>query len=280
MLVIGATNRPDSIDPALRRAGRFDREVCLGIPNVECRAHILKVVTSSLKLAEGIDFGVLARNTPGFVGADLMALTREAALAAVNRYDHIFLMSVLQNFRHLISRVFNDLKTQPPSTPVVSIQDQTVNVAQQEVSKSEEEIIVDGDVPKESQSSNVSSNSGVVVIDDDPKPSAVENSKTFSPQKEIPPPNPITEKLNETPKSPLELLLSWLREQTPLTAEQLSDLRVKAEDFERALKCVQPSAKREGFATVPDVTWDDVGSLQDIREELKLAILVSLKRIP
>lgn len=49
------------------------------------------------------------------------------------------------------------------------------------------------------------------------------------------------------------------------------------EDFEKALKSVQPSAKREGFATVPDVTWEDVGSLQDIREELKLAILVGIK---
>lgn len=85
VLVIGATNRPDSIDPALRRAGRFDREVCLGIPNVQCRSHILKVVTSSIKLADDMDFNVLAKNTPGFVGADLSALTREAALAAVSR---------------------------------------------------------------------------------------------------------------------------------------------------------------------------------------------------
>lgn len=84
-MVIGATNRPDSIDPALRRAGRFDREVSLGIPNVQARSQILKVTTSSLKLAEGVDFDVLAKNTPGFVGADLAALTREASLTAVSR---------------------------------------------------------------------------------------------------------------------------------------------------------------------------------------------------
>lgn len=83
--MIGATNRPDSIDPALRRAGRFDREVSLGIPDVKARVDILKVVTSSLKLADGVDFNFLAKNTPGFVGADLAALTREAALAAVSR---------------------------------------------------------------------------------------------------------------------------------------------------------------------------------------------------
>lgn len=85
VLIIGATNRPDSIDPALRRAGRFDREVSLGIPDVQSRTQILKVVTSALKLADGVDFNVLAKNTPGFVGADLAALTREAALAAVSR---------------------------------------------------------------------------------------------------------------------------------------------------------------------------------------------------
>lgn len=83
--MIGATNRPDAIDPALRRAGRFDREVCLGIPDVKARQHILKVVTSNLKLEEGIDFEELAKYTPGFVGADISSLTREAALAAVNR---------------------------------------------------------------------------------------------------------------------------------------------------------------------------------------------------
>lgn len=85
-MVIGATNRPDSIDPALRRAGRFDREVCLGIPDVQARKQILKVLTSKLKLGEGFDYETIAKYTPGFVGADLMALTSEAAMVAVNRY--------------------------------------------------------------------------------------------------------------------------------------------------------------------------------------------------
>ena len=85
MLVIGATNRPDAIDPALRRAGRFDREICLGIPDVQSRVQILKVMTSKLKLSEDFDYDALAKFTPGFVGADLMSLTREAAMSAVNR---------------------------------------------------------------------------------------------------------------------------------------------------------------------------------------------------
>lgn len=85
-MVIGATNRPDSIDPALRRAGRFDREISLGIPNKENRAQILKILTKNLKLSNNFDYELLASYTPGYVGADLVALTREAAMAAVNRY--------------------------------------------------------------------------------------------------------------------------------------------------------------------------------------------------
>jgi ribosome biogenesis ATPase len=71
-------------------------------------------------------------------------------------------------------------------------------------------------------------------------------------------------------------LIAWLHDtQRPLSDQQLNELHVELDDFKQALKCVQPSAKREGFATVPDVTWDDVGSLRDIREELQMTILVS-----
>lgn len=71
-------------------------------------------------------------------------------------------------------------------------------------------------------------------------------------------------------------LLTWLRAEPPLSPERLSLLRIEHSDFVAALRVVQPSAKREGFATVPDVTWADVGSLYTIREELQLAILVSI----
>lgn len=71
-------------------------------------------------------------------------------------------------------------------------------------------------------------------------------------------------------------LLAWLRNEPPLSPERLSSLCIEHSDFEIALRVVQPSAKREGFATVPDVTWDDVGSLQDIRQELQMAILVNI----
>jgi ribosome biogenesis ATPase len=85
VLVVGATNRPDALDPALRRAGRFDREVSLGIPDEKARTSILTVLCSKLRLASDVDLAKLGRLTPGFVGADLAALTREAAMAAVNR---------------------------------------------------------------------------------------------------------------------------------------------------------------------------------------------------
>lgn len=85
VVVIGATNRPDSLDPALRRAGRFDREVCLGIPDKDARVHILQILCNKLKLAPDFNYEYVAVNTPGFVGADLMALTREASMVAVNR---------------------------------------------------------------------------------------------------------------------------------------------------------------------------------------------------
>ena len=75
-------------------------------------------------------------------------------------------------------------------------------------------------------------------------------------------------------------VLRWLKDQPPLTVEELSTLFITMQDFETALKHVQPSAKREGFATIPDVTWDDIGALQNIREELHMAILVSIARIP
>lgn len=69
-------------------------------------------------------------------------------------------------------------------------------------------------------------------------------------------------------------LLQLLKSTDTLSEEQLAGLCILMSDFQASLASVQPSAKREGFATVPDVTWEDVGALQDIREELTMAILV------
>uniref|UniRef100_A0AAQ5X0Y9 Nuclear VCP like n=1 Tax=Amphiprion ocellaris TaxID=80972 RepID=A0AAQ5X0Y9_AMPOC len=198
VLVIGATNRPDSLDPALRRAGRFDREICLGIPDEGARQRILKTLCRKLNLPEDFDYQKLARLTPGYVGADLMALCREAAMSAVNR--------ILLEARGLPQR--------------------------------------------QNQSSAK-----------DSLPSAVQTEAA----------------LTDREQGELWHLLHLLKNTMTLSEEELAGLSILMSDFQSSLTSVQPSAKREGFATVPDVTWEDVGALQDIREELTMAILAPVR---
>ncbi|MEM2601376.1 MAG: CDC48 family AAA ATPase [Candidatus Bathyarchaeia archaeon] len=85
VVVIGATNRPNAIDPALRRPGRFDREIEIGVPDRQGRLEILQIHTRGMPLAEDVDLGRLADITHGFVGADLEALCKEAAMRALRR---------------------------------------------------------------------------------------------------------------------------------------------------------------------------------------------------
>jgi transitional endoplasmic reticulum ATPase len=84
-VVIAATNRPDAIDEALRRPGRFDREIVIGVPDETGRREILGIHTRGMPLDPGVDLNELARTTHGFVGADIAALAREAAIDAVRR---------------------------------------------------------------------------------------------------------------------------------------------------------------------------------------------------
>lgn len=187
VLVIGATNRPDALDPALRRAGRFDREIKMGIPDEAARMRTLKVLCRNLRLSPDVELNRIAANTPGYVGADLVSLTREAAMCAVNR-------------------VFHSLQTI----------DATVDTANQEL----------------------------------------QNSTAFSIE--------------------IASVLSWLHK-PPLSDEQLESLYIENSDFEYGLTIVQPSAMREGFATVPDVTWEDVGALQTVREDLHMSIVAPIR---
>lgn len=85
IVVIGATNRRDAIDEALRRPGRFDREIVIGVPDQNGRREVLAIHTRGMPLAEGMDLDEIARTTYGFVGADLGALVREAAMDALRR---------------------------------------------------------------------------------------------------------------------------------------------------------------------------------------------------
>ncbi|XP_029820946.1 nuclear valosin-containing protein-like [Manacus vitellinus] len=206
VLVIGATNRPDSLDPALRRAGRFDREICLGIPDEGAREKILQTLCRKLKLPESFEFRHLARLTPGYVGADLMALCREAAMGTVNR---VLIQSEGQRRKH----------TQAGG-----------NTAEESMGMGADILVEEG-----------------------------------------------TKQLELPPKDDLQRLLDLLKKQDPLPEEQLQKLCIEMNDFIVALSSVQPSAKREGFVTIPDVTWADIGALEDVREELTMAILAPVR---
>ncbi|KAL7841807.1 hypothetical protein SRHO_G00254980 [Serrasalmus rhombeus] len=242
VLVIGATNRPDALDPALRRAGRFDREICLGIPDEGTRLRILKTLCRKIRLPADFDFRQLARLTPGYVGADLMALCREAAMSAVNRV----LLLQLDTKTPDADVVDNSPPTQkPPETP---------NQAADADPPTRQSVIDDAQHGVNTESQDMSVSTDVA----DGGSTAASDSLTAQ-------------------QGELVQLLALLKKSESLSEEQLAGLCILMDDFKASLTSVQPSAKREGFATVPDVTWDDIGALQDIREELTMAILAPVR---
>lgn len=97
IIIIAATNRPDILDPALLRPGRFDRQITVDVPDVKGREDILKVHTRGKPLSEEVDLGVLARRTPGFTGADLANLVNEGALLAARRGKKKITMDELED---------------------------------------------------------------------------------------------------------------------------------------------------------------------------------------
>ncbi|KAF1790829.1 P-loop containing nucleoside triphosphate hydrolase [Phytophthora cactorum] len=172
VILIGATNRPDALDSALR------------IPDEEAREKILRVLARKMTLEGDFDFAALARRTPGYVGADLVSLTKEAAVGAVNR-------------------IFTKISAVKQLTAEEKAEEKTTDETEE-------------------------------------APSAADD----------------------------------LRAQVkPFTEAQLAPLSITMADFEAAIPKVQPSSKREGFATIPDVTWDDIGALNEVRDELSLAVL-------
>lgn len=209
VIIIGATNRPDSLDAALRRAGRFDREICLNVPNEVSRLHILKKMSDNLKIDGAIDFAKLAKLTPGFVGADLKALVTAAGTCAIKR----------------IFQTYANIKSAPTTA----------------TDSSEDNMEID----------------------------ETANGDEFS----------LKNTANMIDPLPLSVVQQFIRNYPePLSGEQLSLLSIKYEDFLKALPTIQPTAKREGFATVPDVTWANVGALQRVRLELNMAIVQPIKR--
>ncbi|KAI4478757.1 hypothetical protein M0802_014496 [Mischocyttarus mexicanus] len=245
VLVIGATNRPDSLDPALRRAGRFDREVCLGIPDKDARAKILAVHTEKVALASNINLSTIASLTPGYVGADLVALIREAALAAVDRIVIIEKMMCGVD----VSKSPEISEINPQTNKEVTTFENSGNLSN-EIVTVENPTSIEDTVSSNSKTQSENSNTGLEM-------DVTQEPSTKSPE--------------------LSNLLTWLQNEPPLSTEKLSKLCIEERDFEAALRVIQPSAKREGFVTVPDVTWNDIGSLQDIRQELQMAILAPVR---
>jgi len=107
VVVIGATNRPNSIDPALRRPGRFDREVEISVPDKEGRLSILKIHTRGMPLTKSVNLEELARKTHGFVGADINSLAKESAMTVLRRNIHKF---NLEEDKEIPQEVLNELR--------------------------------------------------------------------------------------------------------------------------------------------------------------------------
>ncbi|MFI4983707.1 MAG: ATP-dependent zinc metalloprotease FtsH [Rickettsiales bacterium] len=97
VIVIAATNRPDVLDPALLRPGRFDRQITVSLPDINGREQILKVHAAKVKLGPDVDLRVIARGTPGFTGADLANLMNEAALLAARRNKSVITLRDVEN---------------------------------------------------------------------------------------------------------------------------------------------------------------------------------------
>ncbi|XP_078158918.1 cell division control protein 48 homolog C-like [Carex rostrata] len=165
VLVIGATNRPDAVDEALRRAGRFNKEIALSVPDEGARAEILSTLTQGVRLEGKFDLIKIAKLTPGFVGADLQSLVNEAGNLAINRifYERQYRLNL------------GDLWTQP---------------------------------------------------------------------------------WDET---------------------ELESLSITMADYEEAAKIIQPSLRREGFTSIPNVTWNDVGGLSFIKNVFNECIVQRIK---
>lgn len=97
IIMIAATNRPDILDKALLRPGRFDRQILVGVPDVKGREEILKVHTKNKPLSDNVNLDILAKRTPGFTGADLENLSNEAALLAVRRGNKVIDMEDMES---------------------------------------------------------------------------------------------------------------------------------------------------------------------------------------
>lgn len=186
--------------------------------------RILRVLSVKLRLEGDFDFAALAKATPGYVGADLSALTGAAGIIAVKR---------------IFKQLSDGTLVLPEPIEKSDIQDQDVSM------------IVDPPAPTQVSQ---------------PRPITTSTSKLA----------PFSNISFQSSASSIAHFLN--AHPDPLTESQLAPLCITSSDFTLALKQVQPSSKREGFATVPDVTWSDIGALHGTREELQMAIVQPIRR--
>lgn len=240
VIVIGATNRPDSLDAALRRAGRFDREISINVPSEPARLAILERMTETLKISGDLGLKELAKLTPGFVGADLKALVTSAGVAAIKR---------------IFSTLSDESGRLPSDLDNNKIEESTANSNDQmdvdDVNDVNEEFVTPLTTPLTPSN-----------------PTSLLGHEVGSPD--------INQNKNTKELSTIQKFLE--KHPDLLTQKQLEPLSITKEDFLTALPTIQPTAKREGFATVPDVSWANVGALSNIRVELHMAIVQPIKR--
>lgn len=314
VIVIGATNRADQLDPSLRRAGRFDQEISLGFPDREARAHILRIFCNELKLEGDFDYDLIASLTPGYVGSDLMALANCARNMANERYLHrkekIALVdaesAVVANanekpVEHIIETLIAVTTDDTPNTQNTDSvplngtnakhEADAMEIPASDANKEEEKTDVPETDDKANEQTSNAADPGVEgetkiitaptetdnTIDDEMVGLSKENGDDVAKDStNIVVDTPITHDNSARNALTLEVLEKWLSDASALIGKD-EEVFVTLNDFKDAVKLVQPSSKREGFITVPDVTWDDIGSLQDIRKELNLAITAPVK---
>ncbi|KAI9320627.1 P-loop containing nucleoside triphosphate hydrolase protein [Dichotomocladium elegans] len=247
VMIIGATNRPDALDPALRRAGRFDREISMGVPDEKAREKILRVLAEKLRLEGDFDFSALARATPGYVGADLQALITQAGVIAVKR--------IFKYLRNVGPHVSN------PEKQKIEEEKQR----NEETEENDERVTAEDTTMDENENSMDIDASSAAAVETVP-PVNVEEEPIMT--------TTVEEFEAQSALEQLRTIAEFIQNhKEPLTSTQLESLAITEQDFRHALLKVQPSSKREGFATVPDVSWDDIGALQFVRDELRMAVV-------
>lgn len=267
VVVIAATNRPDSLDPALRRAGRFDAEITMGVPDQAGRERILRVLMAKLRLSGDFDYARLAKETPGYVGADLSALTGAAGVLAVKRIFETLGVDGDEAGRGV------DLATAEGALAALVRPDSGSSAEDADMTMADA-------VPAPAVATPP--------LDPGSVPSSIPGSGATTPRDEGLPGSDAALLAAAVPALPFSSLppslanlpiSAFLRAHpAALTEDQLSTIALTNADFVRALSIVQPSSQREGFTTVPDVTWDDLGALHHIREEMRMSIVRPIRR--